>query len=244
MRALPGPEDRLARAKASPRYGTAVTDALFMTSRDGVRFHRWNEAFLRPGPRRQDAWVYGDNFIFWGMVETASALGDAPHELSLYTPEGYWQGTSLGFRRLTLRLDGFVSLRAAAANGELLTKPLIFEGDTLTLNASTSAAGGIQVEVQDAAGPPSPVTPWPIVRKFSAMTWRMSSGGAAAATCGRCRARPCVCALCSRTATSTPFNSYPRLAPGGASPGAVDVLVLHLHRILKCGDATCGERFT
>ena len=154
--ALPGLEERLARAKASPRYGTAITDGLFMTSRDGVLFRRWNEAFLRPGPRRQGSWVYGDNLIFWGMVETASALGDAPNELSLYAPENYWQGTGVSFRRLTLRIDGFVSLWAPARGGEMVTKPLVFDGGNLTLNASTSGAGSIQVEIQDAAGKPIP----------------------------------------------------------------------------------------
>jgi hypothetical protein len=156
MAALPGLEERLARSKASPRYGTAITDGLFMTSRDGVLFRRWNEAFLRPGPRRQGSWVYGDNLIMWGMVETTSALDDAPKELSLYAPENYWQGTAVGFRRLTLRIDGFVSLRAPARGGELVTKPLEFDGGNLTLNASTSGAGGIQVEIQDAAGQPIP----------------------------------------------------------------------------------------
>lgn len=154
MRALPGLEEREARAKVSPRYGTAVTDGLLMTSRDGVRFHRWNEAFLRPGPRRQGSWVYGDNLIFWGMVETASSLGDAPNELSLYAPENYWQGEAVDFRRLTLRIDGFVSLAAAALGGELVTKPLVFDGASLTLNLATSAAGSLQVEIQDAAGQP------------------------------------------------------------------------------------------
>ena len=156
MRALPGLDERLARAKASPRYGTAITDCLFMTSRDGVLFHRWNEAFLRPGPRRQGSWVYGDNLIFWGMVETASALGDAPNDLSIYASEGYWQGAGVSFRRLTLRIDGFTSLWAPARGGELVTKPLVFDGGNLTLNASTSGAGSIQVEVQDAAGQPVP----------------------------------------------------------------------------------------
>jgi hypothetical protein len=154
--ALPGLEERLARAKASRRYGTAITDGLFMTSRDGVLFHRWNEAFLRPGPRRQGSWVYGDNMIFWGMVETASPLGDAPNELSLYASEDYWQGVGVSFRRLTLRIDGFVSLWAPARGGELVTKPLVFDGGNLTLNASTSGAGSIQVEIQDAAGRPVP----------------------------------------------------------------------------------------
>jgi len=156
MMALPGLEERLARAKASPRYGTAITDGLFMTSRDGVLFHRWNEAFLRPGPRQTGSWVYGDNLIFWGMVETASALGDAPNELSIYAPEDYWQGESVSFRRLTLRIDGFVSLAAPARGGELVTKPLVFDGGNLTLNMSTSGAGSIQVEIQDAAGRPMP----------------------------------------------------------------------------------------
>lgn len=156
MHSLPGHDERLARAKASPRYGTAITDGLFMTSRDGVRFRRWNEAFLRPGPLRQGSWVYGDNMVMWGMVETASALGDAPPELSLYASEHYWQGLGAHVRRLTLRIDGFVSLQASARGGELLTKPLVFEGGNLTLNLSTSGAGSVQVEIQDAAGQPIP----------------------------------------------------------------------------------------
>jgi hypothetical protein len=156
MMALPGLEERLARAKAHPRYGMAITDGLFMTSRDGVLFSRWNEALVRPGPRRQGSWVYGDNMVFWGMVETASALDDAPSELSIYSSEDYWQGTGVSFRRLSLRIDGFVSLWAPFRGGEMVTKPLVFEGGNLSLNASTSGAGSIRVEIQDAAGQPVP----------------------------------------------------------------------------------------
>ena len=151
---LPGLEDRLARAKVSKRYGTAMTDALFMTSRDGLHFHRWREAYLRPGPRLKDTWVYGDNFIFWGMVETPSHLDDAPDEISLYAVEGYWRDTYTSFRRYTLRVDGFVSAYAPLKGGEILTKPVIFEGGNLTLNAATSATGGLRVEIQDADGEP------------------------------------------------------------------------------------------
>ena len=127
-----------------------------MTSRDGVLFKRWNEAWVRPGPRRHGSWVYGDQLVFWGMVETASALGDAPNELSLYCTEDYWQGTDVSFRRLSLRIDGFVSLRATWRGGEMVTKPIVFEGGNLSLNASTSGAGSIRVEVQDEAGQPLP----------------------------------------------------------------------------------------
>ncbi len=151
---LPGLDERLARAKSHPRYGTAITDTLFMSSRDGLTFHRWPEAFIRPGPRQRESWVYGDNYPFWGMIETPSTIEDAPPELSLYATEGYWEGISTEVRRYTLRIDGFVSVQAPLSGGEVITKPLTFEGGNLVLNAETSGAGSIQVEVQDAEGKP------------------------------------------------------------------------------------------
>lgn len=156
MTALPGLEERQFRSKQHPRYGTTVTDAAFMTSRDGITFKRWGEAFIRPGPATKDAWVYGDNFVFWGMIQTKSHLQGAADEISMYATEGYWQGESTSFRRYTLRLDGFVSAQAPYRGGELLTKPLKFDGSRLTINFSTSAAGGIRVELQDTKGKPLP----------------------------------------------------------------------------------------
>jgi hypothetical protein len=153
---LPGLEERLARASASPRFGTVITDAVFMTSRDGLTFRRWPEAFIRPGGRQRGTWAYGDNFTFWGLVDTAAAVEDAPRELSLYATEGNWEGTRVSLRRYALRTDGFVSLNAPLAGGEAVTKPLVFDGGYLTLNAETSGAGGIQVEVQHADGTPVP----------------------------------------------------------------------------------------
>ncbi|HOX37817.1 MAG TPA: hypothetical protein PL033_07495 [Candidatus Brocadiia bacterium] len=151
---LPGLDERLARAKAHPRYGMSVTDACFMTSRDGATFHRWAEAFIRPGPRTRESWVYGDNYPFWGMVVTKADAEDAPDEISLYATEGYWEGPETSIRRYALRMDGFVSASATAAGGEIVTKPIIFDGGNLTLNFETSGAGGIQVEIQDAGGKP------------------------------------------------------------------------------------------
>jgi len=151
---LPGLDERLERGKAHPRYAHAITDMLFMSSRDGLTFHRWPEAFVRPGPRQRESWVYGDNYPFWGMIETPSSTEDAPPEISLYATEGYWEGISTEIRRYTIRIDGFVSLNAPLSGGEIVTKPLTFEGGNLTLNLETSGAGGVQVEVQDAAGTP------------------------------------------------------------------------------------------
>jgi hypothetical protein len=159
---LPGLDERMARTAAglkgggSIRYGTTVTDAVFMTSRDGVTFKRWGEAFIRPGPRQRQSWVYGDNFVFWGMVETQSPLDDAPDEISLYATESYWEGTDTKVRRYASRVDGFVSVNAPLAGGEIVTRPLVFDGGNLVLNFETSGAGDIQVELQNAAGCPLP----------------------------------------------------------------------------------------
>jgi len=151
---LSHPELRRLRSSVSPRYGSAVTDALMMTSRDGLTFRRWGEAIIRPGPARTDSWVYGDNMIAWGIIKTKSERSQSPAELSVYATEGYWTGQAMNIRRYAFRIDGFVSVHAPLSGGELITKPLVFEGDKLEINYSTSAAGGIWVELQDLDGRP------------------------------------------------------------------------------------------
>ena len=131
-----------------------MTDSLLMTGRDRLHFKRWGEAFLRPGLARTDSWVYGDNSIAWGIVQTRSDRAGSPEELSIYVVEGYWMGRSLNVRRYSLRMDGFVSVQAPLAGGEMVTRPLRFDGKRLRLNYSTSGSGGIWVELQDADGNP------------------------------------------------------------------------------------------
>jgi hypothetical protein len=152
-RQLPGWDWREKRYGVTPRYGMAVTDALLMTSRDGLNFHRWGEAFLRPG-MRDNNWTYGDNYIAWQAVETISDAPGNPPELSLYATEGYFTGRQSELRRYTLRIDGFVSAQAKLAGGELVTKPLTFSGERLSLNYATSGAGSVRVELQTADGEP------------------------------------------------------------------------------------------
>ena len=42
-----------------------------MTSRDGLVFHRWREALIRPGQNPQK-WQNRSNYVWWGLVETQS----------------------------------------------------------------------------------------------------------------------------------------------------------------------------
>ncbi len=135
-----------------PQRGS-LTEGILMTSRDGRIFHRWSEAIVRPG-RNRDKWHNRSNYIWLGMVETESSLPGAGRELSIYSNERYYDGLGAKTRRYTYRIDGFVSVRAPLSGGEFVTKPLIFAGGELVINFSTSAAGSIRVEIQDAKGNP------------------------------------------------------------------------------------------
>ncbi len=151
MQALPDPVHRQRRMSYVPRYGTVVTDGQFMTSRDGITFHRWDETFLRPGPEQSNNWVYGDGYQSLGLIEVPAEDPTAPRELAFYADEGHWkEGETL--RRYTIRIDGFVSLHARQKPGEFITRTLVFSGRTLTLNFATSAAGSVRVELQDTNG--------------------------------------------------------------------------------------------
>jgi len=138
--------------KGEGRKGYGICDVVFMTSRDGLNFHRWDEALVRPG-LQPDRWVTRNNLPAQGLVFTESKIHGGP-EISLYTTEGFWETDACRLRRFTIRVDGFVSLHARTSGGEMVTKPLRFAGSRLQLNLSTSAAGSVRVEIQDEAGKP------------------------------------------------------------------------------------------
>jgi hypothetical protein len=148
---LPELRDRKRVAKQLRRIATALTDTMFLVSRDGVQFHVWPEAFVRPGIHRRGSWFYGDAGIALGFVETRSSFHEsAPNELSFYVKENTRLDEPGQLRRHTLRLDGFASLNASLTGGTAVTKPLMFQGDRLEINFATSAGGSLRVEIQDA----------------------------------------------------------------------------------------------
>ncbi|MFN4260251.1 MAG: hypothetical protein ACK4RK_13220 [Gemmataceae bacterium] len=133
-----------------PQHGTSgISDGVFLTSRDGLRFDRaFMEALIRPGLDQKN-WGDRSNMIAWGILQTG------PEEMSIYFSRNYRQ-PSHHMQRGVFRLDGFASARAGYDGGELLTKPLRFSGEQLILNYSTSAVGSVQVEIQDMDGKPIP----------------------------------------------------------------------------------------
>jgi hypothetical protein len=119
----------------------AATDILLMTTRGGSTYDReFTQSFIRPGLSKA-GWANRANYAAIGIHQTSDT------EMSMFLTGG---------RRYTMRLDGFASVNAPLSGGELLTNFLTFSGQQLEINYSTSAAGQIRVELQDADGKPLP----------------------------------------------------------------------------------------
>jgi len=145
---LCGLEGRKKRFEKGRRQGLTVTDCVFMTSRDGVKFTRYDESFIRPGAEHETNWVYGSCYPSVGFVETPSHINpDCDNELSMFCYENHMSGKPAALRRYTLRLDGFASMHAGENEEILTTKPFVFEGSKLFANISTSAWGYMYFEL-------------------------------------------------------------------------------------------------
>lgn len=149
---LCGKEKRLARMKIHPRYGLAVTDCVFMTSRDGLHFHRFGSAFMRPEIENGRNWVYGDCYPARGFAVTKPPFPGAPDELSMYVFTNHWMGIPATLDRYAIRMDGFASLHADAGEETVLTKFFTFDGKDLFVNFETSAMGYIRFTLCDSEG--------------------------------------------------------------------------------------------
>jgi hypothetical protein len=116
----------------------------FMSSRDGVKFHRWTEKIIPlTAPKDRDG--NRSNMIAWGFL----VLPGKPDEYSFYATEAYLiMGEPTRVRRFTYRVDGFVSVSAESEGGDLLTKPLTFTGHELVINAVTKPEGSVRAEIQ------------------------------------------------------------------------------------------------
>lgn len=124
-----------------------MTDTVILSSRDGVHWKRpFRSAWLRAGidPRN---WTHRNNCTGIGILQTRE------DEWSMYVSEHYgWPDNRL--RRLVIRPWGFGSFGGGASGGSLVTHPLVFTGDELRINFSTSAVGSIAIGLLQADGRP------------------------------------------------------------------------------------------
>jgi len=102
------------------------------------------QSFVRPGID-PGSWAARSNMPAYGVIQTG------PTEMSFFIVRGYASNQSR-IDRMTLRLDGFASLRAGYAEGHAVTRKLRLNGKRLSLNLSTSAIGFAKVVILDEAG--------------------------------------------------------------------------------------------
>lgn len=146
-------DEQAAAIKVNPGYFKDTSDAIFMTTRPaegathlGFYDRTFLEGFIRGGIGAQN-WVSRTNYPALNVVPTGAS------EMSVFVNQDYAQPTA-HLRRYSMRTDGFASLRTGYTGGHAVTKPLVFSGRELSLNFSTSAAGGVKVGFEDADGKP------------------------------------------------------------------------------------------
>lgn len=140
---LCGLDARKERMQRIARFGLAITDSLFMTSRDGVNFTKFDEALIPPAPENPTAFVYGDGAAAPAVAEVPSEIPGADNEYMIMVRENF--RCVEGHNRIvkyTSRLDGFVSRHAGGENKKLVTKEFTYTGENLYANIETSARGG------------------------------------------------------------------------------------------------------
>lgn len=133
-----------------PQEGSQ-TEPILMASRDGgTTFRRWEMALVpRDAPSERDG--NRGNYMARGLLPGTAG------EMFSYATEGYhFVDGSHRLRRFVWRTDGFFSMTAPQAGGELTTGPFIYSGCRLLLNYRTGTSGVVKIEMQDADGNPLP----------------------------------------------------------------------------------------
>ena len=144
---------RKSHLNKSPREGLAITDAVFMSSRDGLTWNRFHECFMGGESETTYNWRYGDFYLLYNLMEVPCEAPNTGTELCIVAQEQTAE-KQVSWRRYSLRLDGFASYRADYEVKKLVTKPIIYDGNELSINFSSSPAGFVYVDILDETGKP------------------------------------------------------------------------------------------
>ena len=154
-------EDSHGRDIRGETSGDGMLEVHLAVSRDGTHFQRFRTPYLKPGLIRDRRGVEGDldcghAFMGIGMVRRGDELyqyyvGGRRTHVSKRVAESRGIRGEAVFRAVQ-RLDGFVSADAGPEGSEIVTRPVVFAGDRLTLNADCGGLGEIWVELQHGDG--------------------------------------------------------------------------------------------
>ena len=135
--------------------GSGPLETQLAVSRDGIHWKRFpRPAYVGIGEHAGDR--INQAYMAQGMVRRGSEIWQYYFGEEAY--HSSWQkNTKRAVYRVVQRLDGFVSADTPYdREGTIVTKPLVFEGNRLTLNIDTGAAGYARVGLLDVTGRPIP----------------------------------------------------------------------------------------
>jgi len=126
------------KIKEMPEKG--ISDAVLITSRDGVNWDRTaKEPWISPS-------MYSHEWTHRSFITTPGAIIERDNNFLFYVEQNYmWE--DVGIWLYTLPKYRFMSLYADGNGGSFTTKLLHFESDDIYLNYATSACGHVKVTV-------------------------------------------------------------------------------------------------
>ena len=135
----------LSRQKLADYPIRGVSDAVLMTSRDGVHWDRFvKDAWIAGDVEEEREWTHRNFITLGGIIERGDKFIFYSEKKYMWNDCGIWAYSVPKYRLMSLYADG--------DGGSFVTKPLHFESDRISLNYATSAYGYIRVTVRDADG--------------------------------------------------------------------------------------------
>ncbi|MCS7025073.1 MAG: LamG domain-containing protein [Bryobacteraceae bacterium] len=150
------PPARATLAEPRRKKGSGVVEVQLAVSRDGIHWKRLpRPAYIPINSNGEDA--IHMMFLTHGMVRRGNEIwqyagGHAGNGVNYHS--AWVKQPNSPLWRYVQRFDGFVAAEAAYTGGEILTRPLRFEGKHLRLNIDTGAVGFAQVGILDEQGKP------------------------------------------------------------------------------------------
>jgi len=139
--------------------GTNIRPGSFlMVSRDGENWKRYEDPYYFPSGWKLDGRTVHEALMEQGLVRRGDEIWQfgtvrfTEHGGVLYGGVEHEGGYFDRLLRLSQRLDGFVALSSGPGKGTAVTRPLVFAGNRLRLNAVSE--GAIRVAVLDEDGKP------------------------------------------------------------------------------------------
>jgi len=149
-----GPKARQVLGHEEFGRGSGPLETQVSVSRNGIDWHRYPDpAYVGIG--RHEGRDVVTAYLGHGIIRRGEELWQYYFGETQYHSAHVKDEPGRGVYRVVQRLDGFISLDSPyGKETTAVTKPLVFEGDTLQLNVDTDAVGYMQVGFLDENGEP------------------------------------------------------------------------------------------